>query len=308
LAREPEGWTALYQQSSRHASKAAMEEQQNAGLSPSMECHVKPPRVSIIMAVNRIDGYLQAAIDSILNQTFSNFELLVIADSGCPGLSEQVLQCAGGDRRIRIVTARIGGGVAFSRNLGIVEARGEYVAVMDGDDVSRPDRLRRQAEFLDRNPDIDVVGCRVQMIDQTSKNLARGFRYFETDAQIRKVLPYRVPIPHPAVMFRKRALIRLQGYKYGHSGEDYEMFIRMARDRTIRFYNLNEVLLEYRRHGVQLTHASQLQQQYAEISGFLFTEFLLTHSPKYLLGMLILHPWVRRTRLAWRKLSQGREL
>ncbi len=285
-----------------------MKEQQDASSNPLIQSPARPPRVTVLMVLNRIDGYLQAAIDSILNQTLTEFELLVIADACCLGLSEQVLECAAGDPRVRIVTARIGGGVAFSRNLGIAESRGEYVAVMDGDDVSRPARLRRQAEFLDSHPDVDVVGCRVQMIDEASRNLARAFRYFETNAQIRKVLPYRVSIPHPAAMFRKRAFIRVQGYKYGHSGEDYEMFLRMARDPTTRFYNLDEVLLDYRRHAAQLTHASQLKKQYAEISGFLYTEFLLTHSFKYLLGMLILHPWVRRTRLAWRKLSKGSEL
>jgi glycosyltransferase involved in cell wall biosynthesis len=277
-------------------------------MSTDREFDVSPPRVSIIMALNRMDAYLKPAIDSILDQTFKDFEFLIIVDSSCPGLTERVLELGRGAGRIRILTARIGGGVAFSRNLGIADARGEYIAIMDGDDVSRLDRLHLQVEYLDRNPDVDVVGCRVQLIDQDSKNISRTYRYFQTNEQIRSVLPYRCPLPHPAVMFRKSVLIGVQGYKYGHSSEDHEMFIRMARNPNVKFYNLDRVLYEYRRHASQLTHSVRMKWHYAEISGFLYTEFLLTHSPKYLFGMFIIHPWVRKIRLACRKWLRGSEI
>jgi glycosyltransferase involved in cell wall biosynthesis len=267
------------------------------------------PRVSVMMALNRMDGFLQPAIESILDQTFSNFELLVIADSSCPGLTERVLECGQGDSRIRIIPARIGGGVAFSRNLAIAEARGEYIAVMDGDDVSRPERLRLEVEYLDSHPDVVVVSGRMQMIDQDSREIRRPYPFFQTDKEIRRVLPYRLPVPHAASMFRKTALIEVQGYKHDHSGaEDYEMIIRMARNPGMKFYNLDCTVLDYRRHPSQLTHTNRMRHQYADISGFLYTEFLRTHSPKYILGMLILHPWARRARLSMRKLLSGSEL
>jgi glycosyltransferase involved in cell wall biosynthesis len=277
-------------------------------MSAEREYDGRIPRVSIVMALNRMDAFLKPAIDSILDQTFEDFEFLIIVDSMCSGLAERVLELGGGDERIRILTARIGGGLAFSLNLGIADARGEYIARMDGDDVSRVDRLRLQVEYMDRNPDVDVVGCRAQFIDQQSKNIARPFRYFETNEQIRRVLPYRCPLLHPALMFRKSALIGVQGYKYGHSSEDHEMFIRMARNSDVKFYNMDRVLYEYRRHGSQLTNSTRMKLHYAEISGFLYTEFLLTHSPKYIFGMFVIHPWVRRLRLACRKWFRGSEL
>ena len=177
---------------------------------------------------------------------------------------------------------------------------------MDGDDLSRPERFGLQVEYLDKNPDVGVVGCRVQLIDQDSRNIPRAFRYFQTNEQIRKVLPYRNPLPNPGLMLRLSAVLAVQGYRYGHSGaEDYEMFIRMARNPKLKFHNLDRVLLDYRRHGSQLTNPSRMKWQFADISGFLFTEFLLTHSPKYIYGMFILHPWIRRLRLAGRKWVTG---
>jgi glycosyltransferase involved in cell wall biosynthesis len=273
------------------------------------ECGETTPRVSVIMALNRKDDYLQPAIDSILDQTFQNYEFLVVVDSSCPGLAERVKELGRGDKRIRILTASIGGGAGFSRNLAIAEARGVYIAIMDGDDVSNLERLHYQADYLDKNPDVDVVGCRIQFIDQNSNIIPRTFRYYQSNKQIRKVLPYRDPLPHPGLMIRKSAIIGVQGYKYDHSGaEDYEMFIRMARNPGIKFYNLDRVLLKYRRHASQLTHSSRMKSQYADISGFLYTEFLRTHSPKYILGMFIIHPWVRSIRLACRKLLRGSDL
>jgi hypothetical protein len=110
-------------------------------------------------------------------------------------------------------------------------------------------------------------------------------------------------------MLRKTAVIGVQGYKYGHSGaEDYEMFIRMARNPNVKFHNLDRVLLDYRRHPAQLTDPSRMRSQFADISGFLFTEFLRTHSPKYILGMLILHPWGRALRLKLRRSLTGSSL
>ena len=259
------------------------------------------PRVSVVMAVNRMDAFLASAVESILNQTFRNFEFIIIVDASCPGLMDRILELGNGDKRIKILIARLGGGLAFSLNLGINEARGEYVARMDGDDISRPDRLQIQVQYMDENPDVAVLGCGEQFIDANSENIKRKVASYQSSEQIRRMLPYKNTLPPPALVFRKSALLEVHGYQYGHYSEDHEMFIRMARNPAVKFHNLKNVLYEYRRHASQITHPDNMKKAYAEISGFLFTEFLFTHSPKYIFGMFVVHPWVRKTRLALRK-------
>jgi glycosyltransferase involved in cell wall biosynthesis len=264
------------------------------------------PRVTVIMAVNRADEYLRSAVESILHQTFQEFDFLIIVDAGCRDLKDELDRLRAGDRRIKILEAPPLGGLALALNLGIAQARGEYIARMDGDDVSRPERLMEQVAYMDEHRDVAVLGCRVQIIDAHSEKVNRLYPYFQSDKDIRRVLPFRNPLPHPALMFRKSALFAVHGYKYGHASEDHEMFIRMARNPEMKFYNMDKTLFEYRRHDMQGSRLGpRTRVCYLEISGFLFVEFLATHSPKYLFGMFAIHPWVRRARMVLRKCIHG---
>lgn len=264
------------------------------------------PRVTVIMAVNRADEYLRSAVESILEQTLQEFDFLIIVDAGCRDLKDEVGRLGAGDRRIKVLEAPSLGGLAFALNMGIAEARGEYIARMDGDDVSRPNRLKEQVEYMDEHSDVAVLGCRVQIINAKSEKVNRLYPYFPSDKDIRRVLPFRNPLPHPALMFRKSALFAVHGYKYGHASEDHEMFIRMARNPEIKFCNMDKVLFDYRRHDMQGSRLGpRTRVCYLEISGFLFAEFLSTHSPKYLFGIFVIHPWVRRMRMVMRKWIEG---
>jgi glycosyltransferase involved in cell wall biosynthesis len=229
-----------------------------------------------------------------------------MVDAGCRDLKEKILELCVGDIRVRILESPSVGGFAFALNMGIAESHGEYIARMDSDDISLPERFEEQVRYLDENKDVDVLGCRVRLIDSVSESLERSYPYFQSNRDIRRVLPFRNPLMHPALMFRKSVLLSVQGYKYGHTSEDHEMYIRMARNPKIGFYNLDKLLFEHRRHEMQGTGLGRIKASYVEISGFLFTEFLLTHSPKYLFGMFVIHPWVRRARMALRKWRYGR--
>jgi glycosyltransferase involved in cell wall biosynthesis len=264
------------------------------------------PRVTVVMALNRVDEYLKPAVESVLQQTFRAFEFLIIVDAACRQRQEELRQLGAGDRRIRILEAPSLGGLAFALNMGVAEARGEYIARMDGDDISRPERFEEQVRYMDEHGDVAVLGCRVQLINARSEKVSRNYPYFQTDKDIRRVLPFRNPLPHPALMFRKSALFAVHGYKYGHACEDHEMFIRMARNPEMKFFNMDRVLFDYRRHDTQGTRLGpRTRVCYVETSGFLFAEFLSTHSLKYLFGMFVIHPWVRKIRMVIRQCVQG---
>jgi hypothetical protein len=165
---------------------------------------------------------------------------------------------------------------------------------MDADDISLKNRLELQYIYLEKNPHICLVGCDSNLIDDNGNILLQKFKFYEDDSSIRKYLPIRNTILHPAIMIRTKTLIKAGGYKYGHMSEDHELFIRIARDKENRFHNIGQVLFLYRRHTAQITDISNARKNFCEISGFLFTEFLLTLNLRYILGMFVVSPLGRR--------------
>ena len=266
---------------------------------------VTGPRVSVVMGIGRIDPYFREAIDSILAQSFQDFEFLIVIDAAIRELKDEILRSYPRGDRIKLLLSTSLGGLAYKLNIGIGEARGEYIARMDADDISRPDRLLEQVRYMDEHKDVAVLGCRVQMIDSNSIRIERNYPFYESDREIRRMLPLRNPMVHPALMFRRSALYSVNGYRYGNAAEDYEMFLRIARDPELRFHNLDKILFDYRRHALQVTGLSRVKINYQEKAGFLFTEFLRTGSPKYLCGILLMHPFVYRTRMFFRKRVMG---
>lgn len=258
------------------------------------------------MPVHRADPYLAAAIESILRQTFSDFELLMVKNSSARELHDMITQAAAGDERVTMIEAPQIGGLALALNLGIAAARGEYIARMDGDDLSLPDRLMRQVRYMEAHSGVAVLGCRVQMIDENGDEVARPYPFYESDREIRRILPLRTPMAHPALMFRKDVLLEIGGYKFGHSSEDWELLIRIARKREWKLHNLDCVLFHYRRHSAQITRPERTKAVFQDTAGYLFSEFLRTFSWKYLAGMVIKHPLVVRARVAARRLSGDR--
>ncbi|MFZ0662031.1 MAG: glycosyltransferase [Acidobacteriaceae bacterium] len=261
------------------------------------------PRVSVVMPVDRVDPYLEPAIESILRQAYSDFELLLVENSRKRELHEMILRATAGDARVRILEAPRIGGLALALNLGIAAARGEYIARMDGDDVSLPERIEEQVRYMDAHPDVAVLGCRIQLIDEKGSKVARPYPFYETDRQIRRILPFRTPMPHPALMLRREVLLAVAGYKYGHSAEDWEMLIRIARDPSRKFHNLDRVLFEHRRHSAQVTRPDLIRAVFSDTAAFLFSEFLRTWSWKYLAGICLKHPLVVKARRTGRRLQ-----
>lgn len=258
------------------------------------------PILTILMPVGRVDNFLSIAIDSIRQQSLKEFVCYILT-SNLSNEDLYNLDCLiSEDSRFTVYVLKLGG-IAFALNYGINITATKYVARMDGDDISNPLRFEKQINYLENNPDCMVVGCFVELIDENGNVLNQKFKFYEDNNEIRFALKYRMPLCHPALSFRTDILFGMKGYLYGNSSEDHELFLRIARDNRYHFKNLPELLFSYRRHSHQLTNKSFSKKAFSDISGFLFTEFLLTKNPLYIVGLIANHPILRELRSVLRR-------
>lgn len=207
------------------------------------------PLVSVVMPVYNCRQYVARAIDSVLAQTFGDFELLIIDDGSTDATPEILWRYAADDARVRVLT-RPHGGVGAALNAGLAESRGKMIARMDADDICLPDRFTRQLDFLSNHPDHVLVGARVLLIDPDGDPLYEMEDIPEAHEQIdRMLLEARWAIVHPTVMMRREAVTRVGGYGDDLVPvEDHDLFLRLA--EIGRLANLPDVLLHYRRHAM----------------------------------------------------------
>ncbi len=210
----------------------------------------RAPVVSVVMSVFNGGKYLREAVESVLSQTFGDLELIVI-DDGSTDASRAVLDSlALGDARLKIYS-QSNRGLVGSLNRGCGAARGKYIARMDADDVSLPGRLELQVGFLERNPEIALLGGAVEFIDGDGRALMTQTNP-EDDAGIRKAFSRGSPFWHPTVIMRKEALESVNGYRaVVVDAEDLDLWLRLA--ESCRMANLKDVVLQYRLHPHQLT-------------------------------------------------------
>ena len=256
--------------------------------------------LTVLMPVGAIDEFLSIAVDSIKNQTYEDFVCHIL----CGQLTEDDLACLNGlvsdDERFVLHHLNLSG-ITFALNYGLNLVKTKYVARMDSDDISHPTRFEKQLHFLEGNINYVAVGCRVTLVDEHGETVNQKFKFFEDDQEIRRALKYRMPLCHPALIFRSDALFSHRGDMYGNTSEDHELYLRIARNPDNLFKNLPDHLFSYRRHGNQLTDPSNAHRAYCNIAGFMFTEFLLTWHPVYLLGIVSSHPLLRKFRLFLRQ-------
>jgi glycosyltransferase involved in cell wall biosynthesis len=216
------------------------------------------PRVSVVMGAYNGQRFLRAAIESILNQTFRDFELIVIDDCSTDS-TPQILRDFKDDR-LRIVSNKENLGIADTLNKGIAIARGEYVALQDHDDISLPPRLECQVAFLDRNPQVGMVGSNCNIIDEAD-NISPGWPVKYDDAELKWAVLWRCPFFHTSVMVRRADIKEVGGYssdpKYRFS-EDYDLMSRIALRRAVA--NLPQPLGCWRAHKTSASHQNVSQQ------------------------------------------------
>ena len=215
------------------------------------------PTVSVVLCVYNSERYLAEAIESILAQTMRDIEFVIVDDGSTDGTSAILRRYAAADDRVRVVT-RPHEGVAASLNAGCDLARGRYIARMDADDVALLDRLEKQVAFLERNPDVAVLGGALEVIDDQGRTTHVKANP-SGDAEIRERLLHEDCMAHPSVMLRTEVLRAAGGYRTTfHHAEDYDLWLRLA--ETCQFANLPGILVRYRVHSGSVSVQSHREQ------------------------------------------------
>lgn len=187
------------------------------------------PDVSVIMSCCSSSDRtsITAAVESILNQTITNFEFIICVDGLNEALVTLLKEYEAKDNRVKVIGYRRQQGLAFAMNYCITRSSGRFIARMDDDDYSEVFRLERQISFLNNNPDVDFVGTSVQFVDRQGhyKSISKVI-----NKPTKKDFYWNSPFTHPTVMFRKEALNKVNGYRVAwdtQRGQDYDLFMRL---------------------------------------------------------------------------------
>jgi hypothetical protein len=215
------------------------------------------PLVSVVMAVRNVDRFLAEAMESILGQSFTDFEF-IITDFGSTDNSKSIIaKYAATDHRIRFheIPACT---LPVARNAGCALARGEYIAIMDADDVSLPERLALEVEFMQKHPEVGALGGTVEWMDANGKPLQQMPHPFE-NSEIQSALLRYSALWQPSALIRRIIFESVGGYRPAFVvAHDYDLWLRIAEHSQMA--NLEQVVLNYRIHPHQLSLSKREQQ------------------------------------------------
>lgn len=226
---------------------------------------MKEPLISVILPVYNAENYLRQSIDSILSQTFTQFELIIINDGSTDG-SQRIIDSCNDARIVKVKQENIG--LADTLNKGIAMARAPIIARQDNDDISLPQRLQMQYDFLNKHSDVALVGAMADIINEQGGPTGRSHRHPQKNIELKFFLLFNNPFVHSLVMFRKRVVQDLGGYSNDPLVfEDYNLWSRLARQHKIA--NLPDVLLNYREvnTGMSKTTGNYAQKAFNQSFG-----------------------------------------
>jgi glycosyltransferase involved in cell wall biosynthesis len=217
------------------------------------------PKLSVLMPVYNAARYLTEAVESILAQTFRNFEFVIVNDGSTDRSTRILERFAKRDARIHLIT-RPNTGIVGALNDGLQYCKCDLIARMDADDVSMPERFERQLAFMDAHPQVACLGTRVLGIDPYGGVLFtsdHALTHEQIDAGLLRGSGWS--IVHPAAMMRKNAVLAVGGYRKEFQwAEDLDLFLRLA--ETAKLANLPDVLLQYRQHPDSVNRTKQNEQ------------------------------------------------
>ena len=228
------------------------------------------PKLTVLMTVFNGERYLKECIDSVLNQTFKDFEFLIIDD--CSTDSSIDIINSYKDKRIRVIENQKNLSQVKSLNMGLDEASGEYVARIDQDDLMIENRLERQLDFLNKRPDIAVVGTWGEVMDARGQVFERSRLPIRQEEIIGSVLFCGYFLMHPSVMFRKDSVVSAGKYKESLSlSEDFDLWARLLL-KGYKLANIPEFLIRFRYHkksSSRLFPEKRLNNARSSISNFI---------------------------------------
>lgn len=210
------------------------------------------PKISVVMPVYNREQYLKESIESILNQTFTDFEFIIVDDQSTDSSWQIIQEYAAKDSRIIAVKNNGKKGCYSARNCGHRLAKGKYIAVMDSDDIALPQRLQTQFDFMEQHPYIGVCGSWATTFGDEN-NIVKPWH---THEKIREVNFFFCAMVHPTVIFRHKDNIVYS--EEGLSSQDYELYSRKINE--LKFANIPKVLLLYRVHKNQIGIAKKAEQ------------------------------------------------
>ncbi len=232
---------------------------------------VKNPKISVLMPVYNCEKYLDRAIGSILDQTLKDFEFIIVDDYSTDKSWDIIKEYTRKDKRIVSFRNATHLRATKTLNKGLKIAKGKYIARMDGDDWSYPDRLQKQFVFMEKHPFVGVSGGTIEICDQHLRRLNIR-KYPLSDHKAREIIFRYSPFAHPATIWRRDLLNKVHGYNENIPlGQDYELYFRIG--RICKFANISDVLLKLRIHdnSSSITRG-KFQEQfalYARIKAFM---------------------------------------
>lgn len=230
---------------------------------------IKPPTISVLMAVFNCENYISTAIDSILNQSFTDFEFIIIND----GSTDRSLDIINSftDERIRVFNQE-NHGLAYSLNIGISMATGKYIARMDADDISLPERFQIQYNFMEKNTNVDVLGGAMLYVNQSGNYLGRSFSVISTNILNYYLLHIDNVISHPTVLIRSSSIEEYGKYcSILFAKEDYHLWNKFLRKGAV-LRNISKVLIKYRLLDSSMSSTNSFTRKNSEIFNKVLSE------------------------------------
>ena len=218
------------------------------------------PKITVLMPVYNGEKFLGEAIESILAQSYKSFDFLIIND-GSIDQSLNIMESYR-DNRIQIINNDIHKGFTRSLNIGLEHASGKYIARMDSDDISLPNRLLEQVTYLEKNPDTGILGSDIEYIGEGGKKLTnlKPPELPVSPMYIKWTLLFRCCLNHPSVMIRRSLLENLSGYDpYIPYAQDYDLWLRAASKTKIT--NIPKPLVKIRKHSKNISRLHRGEQK-----------------------------------------------